>query len=233
MRKTLMVLLAVSIAVGVAWVLWSSGGGDPVRPAADGRTLSGVRGQGPGAGRSGSGKGREEGRARRGEVARERTVRRFESRAQRERVLALIASMARARRESAATAGEEGEDGGTGEEGTLPREAIQKGVQAVIEDIRRCYDSVLETDPDLGGRLVVDFEIVGEPDAGGVVDDVRIAASSDEAMSGHEGLTECMLDAVYSIELPPPENGGRVKVTYPFVMTPDRGGGAPRRSGWN
>lgn len=117
------------------------------------------------------------------------------------------------------------EDAAEDAAGTLSKQTIRDAVGAVIEDVKRCYDDQLARTPDLGGKLVVSFEIVAEEGAGGVVDSVEIADGSDAAISASRELTQCIVDTIYTLELPEPEGGGVVEVSYPFVMRPSAAAG--------
>jgi hypothetical protein len=98
----------------------------------------------------------------------------------------------------------------------LDREYIQRRVKDDLVPLAvECYDSTLESDSELEGRLVMSFSIVGDEDVGGVVDEVVLAEESDLK---HEGLTECMRESMYSMTFEPPEGYGSVRVTYPFVF---------------
>jgi hypothetical protein len=67
---------------------------------------------------------------------------------------------------------------------------------------------------------VIDFTIKAERGVGGVVDEVEIGDGSDEAMKTTVELSECIVDTIYTLELPEPEHGGVVEVSYPFMMQP-------------
>lgn len=220
MRKLLLAIIALALVAGIVWFLLHVDGGDEATTGSEegARALAGSPGDA--ADRHGGPRpGSDDDAAKSG-----RGIRRFESKGERERLVAMIAAAAKARREAErarAEAEDEADRDAGAFDGTLTKESIQEGVRAVIEDVKRCYEDALKKTPDLEGKLVVDFEIVGEPDAGGVVDEVEIADSSDDVMRQNSDLTECMMDAIYSIELPPPDSGGRVKVSYPFTMRPD------------
>jgi hypothetical protein len=107
--------------------------------------------------------------------------------------------------------------------GTLPADYIRAQMQAIRPLIIECYEETLRTEPGLAGRLVVEFDIAGEPDVGGIVEDSRIDESSDLARSA--ALSECVRETIYSLELRAPEGGGRVQVRYPFVFRPDSDAG--------
>ncbi len=100
--------------------------------------------------------------------------------------------------------------------GTLPAEVIRQAMDALRPLFGECYDLALEEDPTLSGQMVVNFLIGGEPEVGGVVEDVAIAAESDVMTPT---LDECISETIYTLELEAPEQGGQVRVTYPFYFS--------------
>jgi hypothetical protein len=109
--------------------------------------------------------------------------------------------------------------GGEAPVGELDKEYIRDAVSEVIPEIRKCYEMVLRDAPALEGRLVVSFSILGEPDLAGMIDDINVEDDSDEVMRSSAPLTKCMIDALSTLEFPPPENGGVVEVRYPFSFS--------------
>lgn len=115
---------------------------------------------------------------------------------------------------------------GTGGEGprasgppALDKEYIRERIREDLMPIaKECYESALEDQPELGGKLVMKFTIVGDAEVGGVVDESEVAPESDLQ---HAGLRECMRESMLSLTFPPPEDGGTVTVTYPFVFAAD------------
>jgi hypothetical protein len=101
----------------------------------------------------------------------------------------------------------------------LDKEYIRDSVRELIPVIRDCYDSALEDDDALGGKLVMQFEILGDEDVGGVVDQVEV--EPNESTIANLDMRECVRESMYTLELPPPAAGGRVMVTYPFVFSPE------------
>lgn len=206
MRRALIVAAVLLVALVAAYLLGSGRLGKigrPPRAAAAGAAASTAR--------DGSAKSR----------AGEGPVRRLKSRAERDRLVAMIENARRVR--AARGAGGRGGGGDTdsdGAEGALSKSIIQEGVRAVIGDIQACYEDALERTPNLEGKLVARFEIIGEPDAGGVIDHAEIDDATDSALRGEAELTGCIIDSIYTIELPRPENGGRVTVEYPFYLSP-------------
>jgi TonB family protein len=95
--------------------------------------------------------------------------------------------------------------------GTLDKDAIRKVVRAHIEEIRHCYNEGLLRKPELGGKLMVDFEIA----ASGAVSSSTIA----ESTLGDATVETCIAGAVKSWKFPQPQ-GGSVQVSYPFELQP-------------
>jgi outer membrane biosynthesis protein TonB len=95
-------------------------------------------------------------------------------------------------------------------EGTLDKEEIRKVVRAHIDEVRYCYNKVLETQPDAKAKLVVDFTIGG---------DGAVTKSSIGSLEGSAELGSCVNAAVKTWKFPAP-TGGEVAVSYPFVMEP-------------
>ncbi len=100
--------------------------------------------------------------------------------------------------------------------GQLRKEYIQQRVKEDLVPLAvECYESALEDDADIEGRLVMNFKIYGEPDVGGVVDEVEMAEDSEIT---HADMVECMRESMMSMSFDPPEDGGVLEVTYPFVF---------------
>jgi outer membrane biosynthesis protein TonB len=95
-------------------------------------------------------------------------------------------------------------------DGALDKDLIRRIVRAHIDEVRYCYNEGLEHDPELAGRVVVDFVIGSE----GKV--TRSTADSD--MEGE--VPECIAKAVNGWLFPRPADGEDVSVKYPFVLEP-------------
>ncbi|MEM6293653.1 MAG: hypothetical protein AAGA54_20430 [Myxococcota bacterium] len=118
-----------------------------------------------------------------------------------------------------------------GDLGVLQKEYIR---EVVAEDLvplaSECYESVLANAPDLGGRVVMRFSIVGDESVGGLVEEVAFedpnAPQDPEAeravpsfpLAEHPEFEECMRESTASMLFEPPQGGGRVTVTYPIVF---------------
>src|SRR5688572_23454480 len=78
-------------------------------------------------------------------------------------------------------------------EGTLDKEEIRKVVRAHINEIRYCYNKVLETQPEAKAKLVVDFTIGG---------DGAVTKSSISSLEGPAHLGSCVSAAVSTWKFP-------------------------------
>lgn len=103
----------------------------------------------------------------------------------------------------------------------LDRDYIQSVVtEDLVPIAKECYESALADDPELGGKMVVRFSIVGDPSVGGIVEDAVLDESSTLR---HPALSECMTESTASLLFDPPEDGGSITVSYPFVFSNDPG----------
>jgi hypothetical protein len=110
-------------------------------------------------------------------------------------------------------------DDETAEVGTLDKDYIKARIaEDLVPIAKECYESALEDDPKLAGKIVMQFGIAGDDEVGGVVDEASVDPSSTLT---HPALGECMRESMMSLSFPAPEGGGRVAVTYPFEFSPD------------
>ncbi|MCA9688707.1 MAG: AgmX/PglI C-terminal domain-containing protein [Myxococcales bacterium] len=106
---------------------------------------------------------------------------------------------------------------------TLDKDYIQARIREDLLPLAtECYESALEQDEAIAGRMVMKFAIVGDEEIGGLVDNVELAEDNEIK---HEGLVECMRESMLSVTFDPPQGGGQVQVTYPFVFSTDPDGG--------
>ncbi len=102
--------------------------------------------------------------------------------------------------------------------GSLDKDYIREVVTEDLVPIAvECYDSALQDDPELGGDLVLQFSIVGDESVGGIVEEVSLA---EDSTLKHPALAECMIESTATLLFDPPEDGGKVVVTYPFKFEP-------------
>lgn len=96
--------------------------------------------------------------------------------------------------------------------GKLPKDVIRATVRASIADVRRCYNEGLARDPNLTGRVAIQFTIGPQ----GTV----TAATVEASQLPDAEVDNCIADVIKALSFPPPQGGGNVVVTYPFVLQP-------------
>jgi TonB family protein len=97
--------------------------------------------------------------------------------------------------------------------GCLDKDVIRRVVRSHINEVRHCYNQGLVRDPNLQGRVAVQFRI----DARGSVQSSFVGDSSIEDAS----VERCITNAVERWRFPAaPGRMGSVIVTYPFVLAP-------------
>lgn len=86
---------------------------------------------------------------------------------------------------------------------------------------KSCYENTLVKHPQLGGRLVMSFRIVGDRRVGGVVDSSEIDPSSTIQ---DEELSTCMKESMMAVSFDAPPDDKPVTVKYPIELSPGDGG---------
>lgn len=94
--------------------------------------------------------------------------------------------------------------------GQIDRGIIQRVIREHRREIRTCYESELQRDHSLEGRMVVAFVISSD----GTVAGSRISDST----LGNSTVEECVAGRVRQWRFPAPDGGGSVNVSYPFVF---------------
>jgi len=171
-----------------------------------------------------------------------------DARAEREELRRRILEAQRARERAAAEGDDAGEGGSTGGEPSattgpgvpVPRDSdgpegepaagglIDRTgdheylVKVMNEDLMpladECYALARETQPELAGMLVLDFEILGEEEIGGVVESVELGQANELV---DPNLVECMRESILATTLPAPEQGGRDAISISLRLSPD------------
>jgi len=95
-------------------------------------------------------------------------------------------------------------------QGSLDKDIIRRIVRAHINEVRHCFNQGLARDPNLSGRVAIEFVI----DPTGKVTNSVVATSTLKDAS----VARCIAKAVKRWKFPKPKGGGLVKVTYPFVL---------------
>jgi hypothetical protein len=105
------------------------------------------------------------------------------------------------------------------EEEERRRDYIQRTMREQYFPIARdCYQELLERDPKASGKVVLEFAIVGDGDAG-VVD--RVETRDDENAIDDPEFVMCMRESLYTAVFePPPPGASETTVVYPVMLEP-------------
>ena len=96
--------------------------------------------------------------------------------------------------------------------GGLSKDVIEKVIRRHQSEIKYCYESELNKNKDLKGKVAVAFNI----DATGVVN----AANVSENTLGSDAAANCMLARIRRWKFPEAQGGGETAVTYPWLFAP-------------
>ncbi|HYX93306.1 MAG TPA: AgmX/PglI C-terminal domain-containing protein [Myxococcaceae bacterium] len=96
--------------------------------------------------------------------------------------------------------------------GGLDKDVIAKIIRRHQNEIRYCYEQELNKDPNLAGKVGVQFVI----DPTGSVSD----ASVSETTLANANTESCMLARIRRWKFPEPKGGGIVTVTFPWIFKP-------------
>ncbi len=96
-------------------------------------------------------------------------------------------------------------------QGALDRDIIRRIVRAHINEVRSCYNAGLTKNPNLQGRVAINFVITGTGKVGSAV--VQESTLKDKSVGN------CIAKAVKRWKFPKPRGGGNVIVTYPFNLS--------------
>jgi hypothetical protein len=100
----------------------------------------------------------------------------------------------------------------------IDREGIRGAVRASLPEIRECYESWLQANPDIGGRIAVKLTVTTsdkEPNTGLVS-----AVSLGDERIGHAPMEGCILSVFQELRFEAPE-GGKLDITYPIELRSD------------
>ncbi|MBL4688294.1 MAG: TonB family protein [Nannocystaceae bacterium] len=96
--------------------------------------------------------------------------------------------------------------------GAMDKDIIRRIVRSHINEVRYCYNQGLVRDPNLKGRVSIQFTIGPT----GKVPAAVVASSSVK----DKNVGNCIAKAVKRWKFPRPRSGGNAVVTYPFVLNP-------------
>jgi hypothetical protein len=126
---------------------------------------------------------------------------------------------ARALRE-AGVAGGAGASGGGAAPAAVSREDIQASIREVVPLLAECFELAGEVVQREGGTVTAELIVGSEPDVGTLVEDASLI-KGDPHMLGDPDFTECLVETLMSVEMPPLDAGGQLVIHYPFAFSPD------------
>lgn len=102
--------------------------------------------------------------------------------------------------------------GEMGVTGGLTAQEIQQVIRTHLNEIRHCYEQLLQRSPSAAGKIGVEFVVA----VSGRVSSVKVA----EATLNDSGMRSCVTGRIQRWDFPKPRGGQPVTVTYPFVFNP-------------
>jgi TonB family protein len=96
--------------------------------------------------------------------------------------------------------------------GGLDKDVIAKVIRRHQNEIKYCYESELNKNPSLAGKVAVAFTI----DPTGAVSEATVT----ETTLNNSTAENCMLSRIRRWKFPEPKGGGVVAVTYPWLFSP-------------
>jgi len=95
----------------------------------------------------------------------------------------------------------------------------QRQLETLGQLLAECYDLAHASEPELAGTLGVQFKISGEPEVGGLVEDVQLM--DDYSTIESPAMRECVTESMYALELDPPPEGVTVARQVTLSFGPD------------
>lgn len=136
--------------------------------------------------------------------------------------------------EAAALGGHDAHDGGRAEGGrdddTAPTPGDLKDrsgnhgylLKVMNEELMpladECYALARDENPELAGLLVLDIDVIGDEEIGGVIEAVRPGEANELV---DPILLECMRESLFATTLPQPEESGRDAISLSMPLGPD------------
>jgi TonB family protein len=92
----------------------------------------------------------------------------------------------------------------------MDHEVVRESVRAHLSEVQQCYSARLKRVPQLKGKLVLQWDILGS----GEVTNVKVKESVDPVVD------KCVADKLAKWKFPAPPNNMVANVSYPFQFTP-------------
>lgn len=95
--------------------------------------------------------------------------------------------------------------------GGLSKEVIGDVIRRHWNEIKYCYEKELQKDPNLQGKVAVNFTIDGSGS-------VSEASVTEDSVGSSGAVSSCMAQRIRRWKFPEPKGGGQVIVSYPWVF---------------
>lgn len=95
-------------------------------------------------------------------------------------------------------------------DGELDRQTVQRYIQSKLDQIRYCYQSEVQRNPNLAGQIRAEWVILPT----GNVASVKIGQTTLNSPA----VEKCVVARIQSWRFPSPKGGGTVRVSYPFIF---------------
>lgn len=102
----------------------------------------------------------------------------------------------------------------TGNHGHLVK-VMNEDLMPLVDE---CYALARETQPELTGLLVLDVEMIGDADLGGVIESAVLGKENELV---DPALVECVQESLLSVTLPPPPEGGKDAIQLQMRLEPE------------
>ena len=94
----------------------------------------------------------------------------------------------------------------------LARGEIDNVIKKNLDQIRVCYEQLLQRQPDISGKISVAFTI----DASGHVSSLHIK----ESTIAEQAFNDCVTSRIRMWQFPRPRDGKNISIIYPFIFKP-------------
>lgn len=95
----------------------------------------------------------------------------------------------------------------------------QRQLETLNQLLGECYELASAEQPGLAGTIGIRFTVAGEPDIGGLVNEIEFIPEASSI--DHPGMRECMQESMYALELDPPPEGIKVGREVTLRLEPD------------
>lgn len=92
----------------------------------------------------------------------------------------------------------------------MDKEAIRQTIREDLVPIRHCYERELKNDPNIQGKLVLEWDI----------GDLGKVTSVTVRKSVHPKVDQCIADVLKQTMFPTPPKGTVGRVIFPFMLSP-------------